>query len=118
MKNIKKPENAKHFTNTFATKLVLAFIVLAAACSSLGGFTRGTAVSLIEQDKRYSVPATMTIDIGWKLTNAQMRAWQISKDDTVEAASVRAKEDFMLRHPQITLAEHLGYIMLISKILN
>lgn len=102
----------KKFTHNLPAKIIALFIVLATACSSLGGFTRGTAVSLIEQDKRYSAPATMTIDIGARLANARAKAWQISQDDTAEAAAVRAKEDFMLRHPQIILAERLGYIKL------
>jgi len=106
MKNIKK------FPNNLSVKVIALFTVLATACSSLGGFTRGTAVSLIEQDKRYSAPATMTIDIGARLANARAKAWQISEDDTAEAATVRAKEDFMLRHPQIILVEQLGYITL------
>jgi hypothetical protein len=105
-------KNMKKITNIPVAKIILIVAVLATACSSLGGFTRGTAATAIEQDKRYNMPATMTTDIGWKLTNAQMRAWQISKDDTAEAAAIRAKEDFMLRHPQIIVAEHLGFITL------
>jgi hypothetical protein len=109
MKNTKNTKNTKLFA--LVTILILT-VALLTACSSLGGFTRGTAVNLIEQDKRYSAPATMTIDIGARLANARAKAWQISQDDTAEAATVRAKEDFMLRHPQIILAQHLGFIKL------
>lgn len=103
----------KNFTRNPLAKLITLLTILATACSSLTGeFTRGKAVEAIGQDNRYKAPATMTIDIGWKLTNARMQAWQISAEDTAEQAAVRAKADFMLRHPQIILAEHLGYIKL------
>lgn len=106
MKNIR---NMKNFTGGL---IVAALVVLAIGCSYIGGFTRGKAASAIEQDSGYSAPATMTINIGARLTNAMSRVWQTSNDDTAEAAAVRAKADFMLRHPQIILAEHLGYIKL------
>ncbi len=102
-----------HFgTEQLVTKITLTTIVLATACSSLGGFTRGKAIEAIKEDNRYKAPSTMTIDIGWKLTNARMQAWQISAEDTAEQAAVRAKADFMKRQPQIILAEQLGYIKL------
>jgi len=105
-------KNTKHFTNNLAAKVTLVITILATACSSLGGFSRGKAIEAIEQDKRYPAPTTMTIDVGGRLTNAGGNTGQTSKDDTAEAAAVRAKEDFMLRQPQIIVAEQLGYIKL------
>lgn len=102
----------KNFIGSLPFKLTILLTILATACSSLGGFTRGRAIEAIEEDNRYKAPSTMTINIGWKLINARMEAWQISADDTADQAAVRAKADFMKRHPQIILAEHLGYIKL------
>lgn len=102
--------------NHFAIKTFIVsasiFAVFSASCSTLGGFSRGTAAGQIEKDKRYTAPAEMTIDIGGRLANAAGKTWQISKDDTAEEAAVRAKEDFMQRHPRIIVAEKLGYIKL------
>lgn len=106
-------KNKKHFASNAVAKLILTIGVLAAACSSLGsGVTRGTAATAIQADKRYSAAMAMTIDIGGRIANARGEAYQTSKDDTVEEAAVRAKADFMLRQPQIIVAEQLGFIKL------
>ena len=108
---MKNTKTKNHFAVKFlSVTIVCAFLL--ASCSSLGGFSRRTAAVLIEKDNRYSGPASMTIDIGGRIANAAGRAWQISRDDTVEAAAVRAKEDFMQRQPQLIAAEQLGYIQL------
>lgn len=109
MKNIK---TKNHFTVKSIFALVSVFAVFSVSCSSLGGFSRSTAAGLIEKDNRFSVPASMTIDIGGRLSNAGANAPQISADDTEEAAIARAKEDFGTRQPQILVAEQLGYIKL------
>lgn len=105
-------KNKIHSARHLALKATAAFAVFTTACASLGGFSRGTAATAIENDGRYLTPAAMTIDIGWKLTNANAKVNQISADETAEAAALRAREDFMLRHPQLIVAEELGYIKL------
>lgn len=110
MKNTKNTKNKIRFANKLILKSTIALTVLATACASLvGGFSRGAALSAIEQDSRFKSPATMSVDVGW-LPNARGYAWKLSPDDTVEAAAIRAKADFMKRQPQLDVAEQLGYI--------
>lgn len=92
--------------------IVLISITFTAACSTLGGFNRSTAAAQIEKDTRYSVPATMTINIGARLSNAGADVPQKTADETLEDAAARAEEDFMQRQPQILVAKQLGYIKL------
>ncbi len=99
--------------NHFAVKLLLvSFLFLSVSCSSIGGFSRSTAANLIENNNNYKAPATMTIDIGGRLSNAGAKAPQLSADEPVESAISRAKDDFAKRQPQIIVAENLGYIKL------
>lgn len=107
MKNKKSKSN---FTVKILTALILS--ALCFSCSTLGGFTRSTAAGLIENNNNYKAPATITIDIGGRLSNAGAKTPQLSADDTAEAAAVRAKADFAKRQPQIVVAESLGYIKL------
>ena len=105
-------KTSNYFANNIVIRSIFLFSFIAASCSVLGGFSRGKAAQLIGEDKRYSSPITMTIDIRGRLANAQGKTWQISTDDTAEAAAARAKTDFMSRQPQIIVAEQLGYIKL------
>lgn len=102
----------RKFFNTKSLFLLSAIVLFYTASCSIGGFSRSTAARAIETDGRYPTPATMTIDVRGRLSNAAGKAWQISKDDTAEAAATRAKADFATRQPQIVVAEHLGYIKL------
>lgn len=111
MKIMKKIQIKNYFTGNLVFTLIVTLAVYSASCS-FGEFNRSTAAGLIEKENQYTAPATMTIDVGRKLTNAAGKAWQISNDDTAEAAAVRAKEDFGTRHPAILVAEQMGYIEL------
>ena len=91
---------------------LFAIAIMGIGCSIIGGFNRSTAAGLIEKDKRYTNPSTMTIDIGGRIANASADTPQKSADETVEAAAIRVKEDFMQKQPQLLLAEQLGYIKL------
>ncbi|MEJ7849358.1 MAG: hypothetical protein WKF92_14855 [Pyrinomonadaceae bacterium] len=102
----------KKITNKLVFNLTLMVTLMSIGCSPLGGFTRSIAAEAIEQSRSYPAPAAMTIDIRGRLLNAGATAWQISKDDTAEAAAVRAKEGFMQRQPQIIVAEQLGFLNL------
>ena len=93
-------------------KIVVLAVALTAACSALTGFSRKSAAGLIEKDKRYATPLTMTIDIGRRLTNAAAGISQMTADETAEQAIPRVREDFMQRHPQLFVAEQLGFIKL------
>lgn len=110
MKNMK---NTKHFANNIAAKLILAFTVLAAACSSLSSdITRGTAATAIEQDTRYTPAMAMTVDVSGRYANSGVTVYQTSANDSAETAIPRAKAFFGERQPQIAVAEQLGYIKL------
>ena len=102
----------KNLKNKILFNLTLLVTILSIGCSPFGGFSRSTATGAIEESKSYPRPSTMTIDIGGRLLNAGGTAWQISKEDTAEAAAVRAKEGFMQRQPQIIVAEQLGFLNL------
>lgn len=104
-------KNTKYFGKASIGKIVLAMTILATACSSLGGFSRGQAVTAIAADNGYRTPSVTSIDVGW-MTNTGAQAWQISADDTAEEAAIRVKEDFKTRQPQLLAAEHLGLIKL------
>ena len=102
-------------TTTFSIKsltIITLVIALTAACSALTGFNRNSAAELIEKDSRYGAPLTMTIDIGRRLTNAGAGISQKTADETAEQAIPRVRDDFMQRHPQLIVAEQLGYIKL------
>lgn len=95
------------------TKVVLfAMATVITACSMIGGFNKNKAIELIQKDNKYKAPATITIAIGKRLTNAGAITPQISIDDTAEAAAERAKKDFAERQPQLIVAENLGFIKL------
>lgn len=112
MKNNKNTKTKNHFAikSIFALAVILA--IFSASCSMVGGFSRSTAANLIENNNNYKAPATMTIDIGGRLSNAGAKAPQLSADEPVESAISRAKEDFAKRQPQIIVAEQLGFIKL------
>lgn len=93
-------------------KWIVLSVVLTTACSAITGFNRSSAADLIEKDKRYVAVSTMTIDIRGRLANASADIAQKSVDETAEQAIPRAKDDFMQRHPQLLVAENLGYIKL------
>lgn len=93
-------------------KIIVLTLALTAACSALTDFNRGSAAGLIEKDKRYGAPQTMTIDIGRRLTNAAAGISQMTADETAEQAIPRVRDDFMQRHPQLFVAEQLGFIKL------
>lgn len=105
-----KTKNSIVVKSFFAS--IIVFANLFASCSAVGGFSRSTAAGLIEKDNKYKAPATITIAIGKRLTNADAVTPQLSADDTAEAAAARAKEDFAGRQPQLIIAEQLGYIKL------
>lgn len=109
MKNIKVNEHSTQLI-FLAGFVLLVSIWFVTACSS-GDFSRGQAVTAISEAANYKQAATTSIDIGM-LTNAYARAYQLSKEDTAEAALVRAKEDFKKKQPQLIIAEQLGYIVL------
>ena len=112
MKNNKNTKIKTRFAIELFVASTIVFATFSAACSVIGGFTRSTAANLIEKDNRFKAPSTMTIDIGWHLTNAGAGIAQMSADETAEQAIPRAKEDFMQRQPQLLVAEQLGYIKL------
>lgn len=93
-------------------KIIILLVALTAACSALTGFNRRSAAGLIEKDKRYGAPQAMTIDIGRRLTNAAAGTSQKTADESAEQAIPRVREDFMQRHPQLFVAEQLGFIKL------
>jgi hypothetical protein len=93
-------------------KIIILAIALTAACSALTGFNRKSAADLIEKDKRYGAPLTMTIDIGRRLTNAAAGISQMTANETAEQAIPRVRADFMQRQPQLFVAEQLGFIKL------
>lgn len=101
----------KFFAIKTTFTLLVALTVFTASCSP-DGFSRGIAAKAIQEDKRFASAATMTIDVRGKLSNAEGKTWQISKDDTAEAATIRAKADFTSRQPQLLVAENLGYLKL------
>lgn len=103
---------AKQLRRNLIAAAIFALTIMGMACSMLGNFNRNTAANLIEKDNRYLEAATMTIDIGARLTNAGANTPQLSADDTEAAAIVRARADFGTRQPQILVAEELGYIKL------
>lgn len=109
---MKNKQTQKYFAVKCLILIVATCAVLVASCSTLGGFTRNTAARLIENSNNYKAPATMTIDIGGRLANAGAGAWQTYADEPAEAAIPRAREDFGKRHPQIIVAEQLGFIKL------
>jgi hypothetical protein len=115
-KNTKNTKTTKTF-NQLTALLVLYVIFISTSCSAItdkltGKFSRSSAVSAIEKDGRYKIPSTMTLDIYRKLANAGAVGFQMSADDTVEAAVIRVKEDFGKRQPQLIVAEALGFIKL------
>lgn len=111
-----KNKNTKFITKYLKKNLIsiaLSIIaVMAIGCSMIGGFNRSTAAGLIEKDRRFNSPATMTIDIGGRIANASADTPQKTADETVEQAAVRVKQDFMQKQPQLLVAENLGYIKL------
>ena len=102
--------------NSILVKLLFASVVAFTfgftSCSAVGGFNRNSAAALIEKDNKYKAPATITIAIRKRLTDAGAGTPQLSPDDTAEAAAVRAKDDFATRQPQLLVAEQMGYIKL------
>jgi hypothetical protein len=110
MKNIKVNESSSRLT-LIAGFMLLALFAFLTGCST-GDLSRGQTVMAISEAANYKTPAVTSIDIG-SLPNSSARAWQLSKEDTAEAAIVRAKEDFKKKQPQVSAAEHLGYIKLI-----
>lgn len=104
-------KNMKNFTDNLSAKAIVLFAILAAACSSPGGFSRGDAASGISADNSYKTLSTMSIDAS-RISNAGAPIWQLSAEDTAEQALVRAREDFKARQPQLLAAEHLGFIKL------
>lgn len=111
-----KNKNTKRTTaflkNTLIALTIAVIGTSATACSMVSGFNKSTAAELIEKDNKYKAPATITIAIGKRLTNAGADTPQTSEDDTAEAAVIRAKEDFAKRQPQLVVAESLGFIKL------
>ena len=113
----KRSKNMRNMKTTFISKksvikVVILAVALTVACSTLTGFSRKSAAALIEKDKRYGAPLTMTIDIGRRLTNAAAGISQMTADETAEQAIPRVRADFMQRHPQLFVAEQLGFIKL------
>lgn len=109
-KNIKF--TTKHLKQNLISIALSIIAVMAIGCSMIGGFNRSTAAGLIEKDKRFSSPATMTVDIGGRIANASADTPQKTADETVEQAAVRVKDDFMQKQPQLLAAENLGFIKL------
>lgn len=103
-------KKVKRLANTLLVGMfALAVIWTFAACSALpGGFNRSTAAGLIEKDKKYKAPATISVRRG--LSRAE--APQTSPDEVAESAVPRAKDDFAWQHPQLIVAEQLGYVKL------
>ncbi len=75
-----------------AAFMLLVSIWLAAGCST-GDFSRGQAVTAISEAANYKQAAATSIDIG-SLPDSNARAYQLSKEDTAEAAAIRAKRGF------------------------
>lgn len=90
--------------------LLVSSIIYFAGCTT-GDLSRGQAVTAISEAANYKQPALTSIDIG-SLPDSNARAYQLSKEDTGEAAAIRAKEDFKKKQPQLIIAEQLGYIVL------
>jgi len=109
MKDIKVNEYSAR-PKWIAGFMLLVSIWFAAGCSS-GDFSRGQAVTAISEAANYKQPSVTSIDIG-SLADSNARAWQISKEDTAEAAAVRAREDLKKKQPHLIIAEQLGYIVL------
>lgn len=95
----------------FRSSYILFLLVLFITACNPFGFSRGKAAEMIASEAQYKNPAFLNTDVGM-LANAQGQAWQISRDDTVEAAAERARQDFYKRQPQLWAAEHLGFIKL------
>lgn len=111
MQNIK---NKKHLVSGVAAALILTAAVFAAACSSLSsGVSRGTAITAIEQDKRFTAASAVSVDVSGKFDNVGgVTVYQTSADDTAETAIPRAKAFYAESQPQIAVPEQLGYIKL------
>jgi len=98
MKDIKVNEYSAR-PKWIAGFILLVSIWFAAGCST-GDFSRGQAVTAISEAANYKQPSVTSIDIG-SLADSNARAWQLSKEDTGEAAAIRAREDFKKELPLI-----------------
>ncbi len=106
-------KNTKIFANSLFAALIFT-AVLVAACSSLsGGVTRGTAITAIESDKRFTAASTLSVDVSGRFNNVGgVTVYQTSADDTAETAIPRAKSFYAESQPQVAVPEQLGYIKL------
>lgn len=106
-------KNTKIFANNLIAKLILMLVVFTAACSSLNnGVSRGTAVTAIQADKRYSSAAAVSVDVSGRSSVGGVTVYQTTAEDTAETAISRAKAFFAESQPQVGVPEQLGYIKL------
>lgn len=90
--------------------LFFLLVFLITSCNPFG-FGRSQAGKAIAAEQQFKNPAFLNVDVS-RMSNALGRAWQISQDDTPEAAAERSRQDFYKKQPQLWAAEHLGYIKL------